>query len=105
MSDPELGPKVILQNREKVRGQIIKKLRSAINAVEKLAKAAPKKQRNKGRIPPKVRYYTLMGRLSESLELILRGQDTTEIAQRLKRLEQSIVALEADKSRNSDEQT
>lgn len=71
----------------------------AVKITEELAKKSGRKPAGSGGIPPKFRWYQLMGYLSQTLDGVLRNMDMNEVRKRMAELEKMVVRL-----REQDEQ-
>lgn len=65
----------------------------AVKITERLAQSSGRKPAGGGGIPPKVRWYQLMGYLSQTLDGVLRNMDMNEIKKRMAELEKMVVSL------------
>ena len=81
------------RNSEDVRLEVASKLMEAVKITEQLAKKSGRRPQGSGGIPPKVRWYQLMGYLSQTLDAVLRNMDMNEIKKRMAELEKMVVSL------------
>ncbi len=89
--DKQLPPEH--QNSEDVRLEVASKLMEAVTIAERLARTSARKPAGSGGIPPKVRWYQLMGYLSQTLDGVLRNMDMNEVKKRMAELEKMVVSL------------
>ncbi len=86
---------------DELRRQVATKLVDAIQTAEGLAKAsAENPEKGSGGVPPKIRWYQLLGFLGQTLDGVLRTMDMNEVKHRITTVEKILVALESRKNRS-----
>ena len=82
-----------------VRSGVVSSLVTAIDEVEVLAKASPKRSpRGAGGIPAKVRWYQLMAYLAQVLDGVLRNVDLERYEEKMEELERTVEELQRTSS-------
>ena len=79
-----------------LRITVVRKLVSAINEVEELAKRASGKRIRKGGggVSPKIRWYQLMGYLAQVLDGVLKNSDMERIESKMEEMENMVDDLQ-----------